>query len=107
MARIRTARITGFLLAVPFAAVLLLTGAGAAQADNGSSADRGSNAGVTTADGSGNVFGRVDGNTNWTQQSATGSGAANENNTLGVKGNSGQVYASQTNLNISFSRPAR
>ncbi|AXI78734.1 hypothetical protein [Peterkaempfera bronchialis] len=104
MARNRIARLTGLLAAAPLAAALLLAGAGAAQADNGALSDHHSNGSVVTDTGSGNVFGPLDGNYNWAQQTATGSGASNQNNTLGVKGNSGLVYAAQTNLNINFYR---
>ncbi|WP_377270215.1 hypothetical protein [Peterkaempfera sp. SMS 1(5)a] len=106
MARTRTARLAGLLVAVPLTAALLLAGAGAAQAANGVGAANGSNGSVVADTGSGNVFGPFDGNYNWTQQTATGSGASNQNNTLGVKGNSGLVYAAQNNLNIHFAKPA-
>ncbi|GAA1263929.1 hypothetical protein GCM10009665_61780 [Kitasatospora nipponensis] len=100
MARFRTARVVAALAAAPLAAGLLLAGAGAAFADNGAGADHGSNSSVVSNVGSGNLFGSVDGNYNWTQQTATGSGASNQNNTLGVKDNSGFVYADQSNKNV-------
>ncbi|WP_035799681.1 hypothetical protein [Kitasatospora mediocidica] len=100
MARFRTARVIVALAAAPLAAGLLLAGAGAAAADNGSLAGDHSNSSVVSNVGSGNVFGSVDGNYNWTQQTATGSGASNQNNTLAVKGNSGLIYADQSNKNV-------
>jgi hypothetical protein len=95
MSRIRIA-----LAAAPIAAAMILGGAGAASADNGSFADGGSNSSIVSNSGSGNVSGWLSGNYNWTQQTATGSGASNANNTLGVNGNSGSVYSSQTNNNV-------
>ncbi|MFE9422616.1 hypothetical protein ACFYNO_06605 [Kitasatospora sp. NPDC006697] len=100
MARTRTARIVAALAAAPLAAGLLLAGAGAAFADNGAGSQDGSNASVVSNVGSGNIFGGVDGNANWTQQVATGSGASNQNNTLGVKDNSGLIWADQSNKNV-------
>lgn len=96
----RPARTVGLLAALPLAAGLLLAGAGAASADNGALAGDGSNSSVVSNIGSGNVFGSVDGNYNATQQTATGSGASNQNNTLGVKDNSGLVFADQSNTNF-------
>ncbi|MET8622243.1 hypothetical protein ABZW30_00505 [Kitasatospora sp. NPDC004669] len=100
MARIHTRRAVGFLLAAPLAAGLLLAGAGAAAADNGAGAATGSNAGVVSSTGTGNVFGGVDGNYVSTQQTATGAGASNQDNTLAVKDNAGNVLAGQGNKNI-------
>lgn len=100
MARIHTRRVSGFLLAVPLAAGVLLAGAGAAAADNGAAAGAGSNAGVVSDVGTGNVFGGLDGNYVSTQQTATGSGASNQNNTVAVKDNAGNVLAGQGNKNI-------
>ncbi|MFG2841613.1 hypothetical protein ACGF12_00325 [Kitasatospora sp. NPDC048296] len=100
MARINTRRVTGFLLAAPLAVGLLLAGAGAAVADNGAGAAGGSNAGVVSNTGTGNVFGGVDGNYVSTQQTATGSGASNQNNTLASKDNAGNILAGQGNKNI-------
>ncbi|MCX4747919.1 hypothetical protein OG455_20760 [Kitasatospora sp. NBC_01287] len=100
MARFRTARVAVALAAAPLAAGLLLAGAGAAFADNVAGADQGANSSVVSNVGSGNIFGSVDGNYNWTQQTATGSGASNQNNTLGVKDNSGWVYADQSNKDV-------
>jgi hypothetical protein len=100
MARIRTARTVAALAAVPLAAALLLGGASAAFADNGAGAGSGSNASVVSTVGSGNIFGGVDGNSNWTQQVATGSGASNQNNTLASKDNSGFILADQSNKNV-------
>ncbi|MER7751022.1 hypothetical protein [Kitasatospora sp. NPDC097643] len=100
MARIHSQRVAGFLLAAPLAAGLLLAGAGVAAADNGAGAATGSNAGVVSNVGTGNVFGGVDGNYVSTQQTATGSGASNQNNTLAVKDNAGAILAGQGNKNI-------
>ncbi|GHH68847.1 hypothetical protein GCM10018781_26560 [Kitasatospora indigofera] len=100
MARIRTTRRLGLLAALPIAAALLLAGAGAAVADNGALAGDGSNSSVVSNIGSGNIFGSVDGNYNATQQTATGSGASNQNNTVGVKDNAGLVFADQSNKNL-------
>ncbi|MFH9349194.1 hypothetical protein [Kitasatospora sp. NPDC017646] len=100
MARIKTRRASRFLLAAPLAAGLLLAGAGAAAADNGAGAAAGSNAGVVSNTGTGNVFGGVDGNHVSNQQAATGSGASNQNSTLAVKDNAGNVLAGQGNKNV-------
>ncbi|MDH6138127.1 MULTISPECIES: hypothetical protein [Kitasatospora] len=100
MARIRMARTIAALAAAPLAAGLLLAGAGASFADDGAGSSGNSNAGVVSSVGSGNIFGGVDGNANSTQQVATGSGASNQNNTLGVKGNSGVVSTDQGNRNV-------
>ncbi|MGW3038594.1 hypothetical protein ACWC9T_00815 [Kitasatospora sp. NPDC001159] len=100
MARIHTRRVAGFLLAAPLAVGLLLAGAGAAAADNGAGAAAGSNAGVVSNTGTGNVFGGVDGNYVSTQQTATGAGASNRDNTVAVKDNAGNVLAGQGNKNI-------
>ncbi|MYV99514.1 hypothetical protein [Streptomyces sp. SID3343] len=96
----------GLLAVSPLAAGLLFLGAGAASADggNGTVGDNGASASTTTSNttnsGSGNVLGGVDGNYNATQQSATGSGASNQNNNAGVKGNSGVVVIDQGNANV-------
>jgi hypothetical protein len=95
MSRIRIA-----LAAAPVAIALLLAGAGAASADNGSFASDHSNSSIVSNTGSGNLSGWVDGNSSWSQQTATGSGASNANNTLGVKDNSGSVYSSQSNSDV-------
>lgn len=101
-------RTLGTLAVAPLAAVLLVFGAGSAAADNGADANNGSTSAATTTTtststtsntGSGNVSGGVDGNYNATQQSANGSGASNQNNTAGVKGNSGVVVIEQGNNN--------
>ncbi|MFJ9606431.1 hypothetical protein ACIRS1_08780 [Kitasatospora sp. NPDC101176] len=102
MARNHTRRVAGLLLAAPLAAGLLLAGAGAAAADNGAGAAAGSNAGVVSNVGTGNVFGSVDGNYVSTQQTATGSGASNQNNTLAVKDNAGTILAGQSNKNVNI-----
>jgi hypothetical protein len=96
----------GTLAVAPLVAGLLILGAGAASADggNGTVGDNGSTASTTTSSttnsGSGNVLGGVDGNYNATQQSATGAGASNQNNTAGVNGNSGVVVIGQGNADI-------
>jgi hypothetical protein len=97
MSRIRTA-----LVAVPLAAFALIAGAGAAAADNGAFAGEGSSSSVVSNVGSGNVSGWVDGNTTWTQQTATGAGATNSNNTLSVKDNSGAIWANQVNHTVTL-----
>ncbi|MGV9266483.1 hypothetical protein ACWDRR_17695 [Kitasatospora sp. NPDC003701] len=102
MARIRNRRLAGLLVAAPLAAGLLLAGAGAAAADNGALANDGSNSGVVSNVGTGNVFGSVDGNYVSTQQTATGSGASNQANTLAVKDNSGTILAAQSNKNFNI-----
>ncbi|MFF7587370.1 hypothetical protein ACFZCK_07760 [Kitasatospora purpeofusca] len=102
MARNRIRRTAGVLLAAPLAAGLLLAGAGAAAADNGALANDGSNSGVVSNVGTGNVFGSVDGNYISNQQTATGSGASNQANTLAVKDNSGTILAGQSNKNYSI-----
>lgn len=99
-------RTLGTLVAAPIAAGLLFLGAGIAAADNGADNNNGSTSTQTTTTtststtsntGSGNVSGGVDGNYNATQQSATGSGATNQNNTAGVKDNGGVVVIEQGN----------
>ncbi|MBD0692139.1 hypothetical protein [Streptomyces sp. CBMA123] len=100
MARFNTRRVSGLLLAAPLAAGLLLAGAGVAAADNGAGAAAGSNAGVVSNTGTGNVFGGVDGNYVSNQQTATGAGASNQNNTVAVKDNAGNVLAGQGNKNV-------
>ncbi|MER8186686.1 hypothetical protein [Kitasatospora sp. NPDC094015] len=105
MARFRnrtTRRFAGLLVAAPLAAGLLIAGAGSAVADNGALAGDGSNSSVVSNFGSGNIFGSVDGNYNATQQTATGSGASNQNSNVGVKDNSGFVFTDQSNKNFSF-----
>ena len=88
------------LAAAPIAAAMIFLGAGAASADNGSFASDHSTSSVVSDTGSGNLSGWVDGNSNWTQQTATGAGASNANNTLGVKGNTGNVWSNQSNTNV-------
>ncbi|MFF8769844.1 hypothetical protein [Kitasatospora sp. NPDC015120] len=92
MARIRTRGAAGLLLAAPLAAGLLIAGAGSAAAaeDDGT---------LVSNAGTGNVFGSVDGNHLSTQQTATGAGASNQADTLGVKDNAGTVQAGQFNKN--------
>ncbi|MEU6967365.1 hypothetical protein AB0A71_06420 [Kitasatospora aureofaciens] len=100
MVRIKPRRASGFLLAVPLAAGLLLAGAGVATADNGAGAAAGSNAGVVSNTGTGNVFGGVNGNYVSNQQTATGSGASNQDNALAAKDNAGDILAGQGNKNV-------
>ncbi|WP_406201614.1 hypothetical protein OH807_22130 [Kitasatospora sp. NBC_01560] len=102
MARIRSRRLAGLLVAAPLAAGLLLAGAGSAAADNGAGANDGSNSGVVSNVGTGNVFGSVDGNYVSTQQTATGVGASNQANTLAVKDNTGVILAGQSNKNVNI-----
>jgi hypothetical protein len=97
MARIRTA-----LAAAPVAVALLLAGAGVAAADSGSFADHHSNGSVVSNSGSGNLSGLVDGNALWSQQTATGAGAHNSNNTVAVKGSNNVTNTDQKNTDISF-----
>ncbi|MFJ4677291.1 MULTISPECIES: hypothetical protein [unclassified Kitasatospora] len=94
MSRIRAAAVVTALGA------FLLAGVGTAAADNGAGADHASNSGVVSTIGSGNIVGPVHGNANATQQTATGSGASNQNNTLGVTDNAGGVGALQSNANL-------
>jgi hypothetical protein len=101
MSRIRTALVAVPLAAVSAAAALML-GAGSAAADNGAFAGGNSSSTTVSDTGSGNLSGWVDGNANWAQQTATGAGASNQNNTLGVKGNTGTLYSSQSNVRIVF-----
>ncbi|MER7585407.1 hypothetical protein [Kitasatospora sp. NPDC097691] len=88
--------------AVTALGAFLLVGLGAAtaHADNGAGAIDHSNAGVVSNVGSGNVIGTVNGNLVNTQQTATGSGASNQNNGLAVAGNGGNVGALQGNGNV-------
>ncbi|WP_441251449.1 hypothetical protein [Kitasatospora sp. McL0602] len=102
MARTRTSRLVGLLVAAPLAAGLLIAGAGAAAADNGALAGDGSNSSVVSNHDSGNIFGSVSGNYNATQQTATGSGASNQNNNFQVDHNSGFVFNDQSNRDIHF-----
>ncbi|MGW7443304.1 hypothetical protein [Kitasatospora sp. NPDC054795] len=100
MARIHTRRTAGLLFAGPLAAGLLLAGAGGAAAADGAGAEGGSNAGAVSNTGTGNVFGGVDGNYVSTQQTATGSGGSNQDNTVAVKDNAGNVQAGQGNKDV-------
>ncbi|WP_406452449.1 hypothetical protein OG782_18850 [Streptomyces sp. NBC_00876] len=95
MASIRTARVLAVVAALPLAAVLF---SGVAQADNGSFASNGSNAGVATISGSG-VGGDNFGNSSTSQQQATGSGASNQSNSAQVNG-SGFTALDQSNHNL-------
>ncbi|MCB5168921.1 hypothetical protein LG634_29400 [Streptomyces bambusae] len=97
MAFVRTARVIAAVASFPLAAALF---SGVAQADNGwgSFADNGSNASVASIIGSG-VGGSSSGNTSTSQQVATGSGAANQNNTAQVSG-SAFTAIDQDNSNV-------
>ncbi|MED7954547.1 hypothetical protein [Streptomyces sp. BE303] len=94
MSRIRAAA------AVTALGAFLLAGIGTAHADNGAGADHHSNSSVVNNTGSNNIIGNVHGNVVTTQQTATGSGASNQNNGLAVAGNSGNVGALQGNGNL-------
>ncbi|MFE7591043.1 hypothetical protein ACFU6K_16725 [Kitasatospora sp. NPDC057512] len=95
MSRIRAAA------AVTALGALLLVGFGAATANADSGAGAGasdrSNGSVVSDSGSGNIIGAVHGNVVNTQQTATGSGAGNQNNGVAVTGNGGTVSADQDN----------
>ncbi|MFI2607320.1 hypothetical protein [Kitasatospora sp. NPDC018619] len=93
MSRIRAAAAVTALGAF----LLVGFGAAAAHADGGAGAADHSNGSVVSNAGSGNVIGNVHGNMVGTQQTATGSGAANQDNGLAVAGNSGSVSAVQGN----------
>ncbi|CAM5406747.1 hypothetical protein AB0F92_39355 [Kitasatospora aureofaciens] len=96
MSRIRAAA------AVTALGAFLLVGVGAttAHADNGAGANDRSNSSVVSDAGSGNVIGTVAGHVANTQQTATGSGASNQNNGLAVTGNGGSIGALQGNGNV-------
>ncbi|MFD3525044.1 hypothetical protein [Streptomyces sp. NPDC058653] len=94
MASFRTARVFAAVAALPLAAALFT---GSASADD--FADDGSNASVATILGSG-VGDDNSGNSTTTQQTATGAGASNQNNTANVNG-SGFTVIDQSNENIS------
>lgn len=99
MASIRTARALAVVAALPLAAVLF---SGVAQADNGSFANDGSNAGVATIGGSG-VGGDNFGNASTSQQQATGSGASNQSNSAQVNGSAfTDIDQSTHNLAVNF-----
>ncbi|MFJ2865047.1 hypothetical protein [Kitasatospora sp. NPDC087314] len=95
MSRIRAAAATalGAFLLVGF-------GAASAHADNGAGALDHSNSSVVNNNGSANVVGNVNGNVVITQQTATGSGASNQNNGLAAAGNAGNIGALQGNGNL-------
>ncbi|MER7750739.1 hypothetical protein [Kitasatospora sp. NPDC097643] len=96
MSRIRAAA------AVTALGAFLLVGVGAAtaHADNGAGAVDHSNSSVVNNTGSNNVIGNVHGNVVNTQQTATGSGASNQNNGLAAAGNGGTIGALQGNGNF-------
>ncbi|MFD5436746.1 hypothetical protein ACFWJ4_31935 [Kitasatospora sp. NPDC127067] len=92
MPRIRAAAATAL-----GAFLLVGVGAATAHADDGAGATGHSNGSVVSDAGSGNIIGDVHGNVINTQQTATGSGAGNQNNTLAVTGNGGSVSGTQNN----------
>ncbi|MFB6889668.1 hypothetical protein ACFCX4_10180 [Kitasatospora sp. NPDC056327] len=94
MSRIRAAA------AVTALGAFLLAGLGTAHADDGAGANDHANSSVVSNTGSGNVIGNVFGNVVNTQQTATGSGASNQNNTLAATGNAGGIGALQGNGNL-------
>ncbi|MFD7901123.1 hypothetical protein ACFV4F_35540 [Kitasatospora sp. NPDC059722] len=96
MSRIRAAA------AVTALGAFLLVGVGAAtaHADNAAGADQHSNSSVVSNTGSNNIIGNVHGNVVSTQQTATGSGASNQNNGLAATGNGGNIGALQGNGNL-------
>ncbi|MEU3570950.1 hypothetical protein AB0E96_21385 [Kitasatospora sp. NPDC036755] len=93
MSRIRAAA------AVTALGAFLLVGFGAATAHAGNRADAADHAdsSVVSNSGSGNIMGNVNGNAVNTQQTATGSGAGNQDNGLAVAGNTGSVSSQQSN----------
>ncbi|WP_199921872.1 hypothetical protein [Kitasatospora aureofaciens] len=80
----------------------LLVGVGAttAHADNGAGANDHSNSSVVGNAGSGDAIGTVTGNVANTRQTATGSGASNQNNGRAVTGNGGSIGALQGNGHV-------
>lgn len=99
MASIRTvSRVLATVAALPLAALLF---AGTAAADDGAFAAGDSNASVVSNAG-GNVLGANFGNVTTTQQSATGAGASNQNNTASVAG-SAFTAIQQDNVDVDFS----
>ncbi|MET7646122.1 hypothetical protein ABZS83_21340 [Streptomyces sp. NPDC005426] len=95
MASIRTARALAAVAALPLAVALF---GGVAQADSGSFANDGSNAGVATIAGSG-VGGDNFGNSSTAQQQAVGEGASNHSNSAQVNG-SAFTYIDQSTHNV-------
>ncbi|MFJ6773829.1 hypothetical protein ACIQOV_23240, partial [Kitasatospora sp. NPDC091257] len=93
MSRIRAAAATAALGAF----LLVGVGAATAHADNGAGSTDHSTGSVVSDAGSGNIIGDVHGNVVNTQQTATGSGAGNQNNNLAVTGNGGSVSGTQNN----------
>ncbi|MEU0830545.1 hypothetical protein [Streptomyces sp. NPDC005969] len=101
MASIRTARALAAVAALPLAAALF---SGVAQADSGSFANDGSNAGVAAISGSG-VGGGNAGNSSTLQQQATGSGASNRSNSAQVKGSAfTMIDQSQRSITVNFTK---
>ncbi|MFG2407146.1 hypothetical protein ACGFR8_22935 [Streptomyces brevispora] len=99
MASIRTARALAVVAALPLAAALF---GGVAQADNGSFANDGSNAGVAAISGSG--AGRDNfGNSFTSLQQAVGDGASNHSNSAQVSGSAfTAIDQSSRNLAVNF-----
>ncbi|MFF0287765.1 hypothetical protein [Streptomyces sp. NPDC005262] len=100
MASIRTARALAAVAALPLAVALF---GGVAQADNGSFANDGSNAGVATISGSG---GRNNsGNSSTSQQQATGSGASNRSNSVQVNRSAfTTIYQFDKSVTVNFTK---
>ncbi|SDD74405.1 hypothetical protein [Streptomyces prasinopilosus] len=104
MASIRTARALAAVSALPLAAALFT---GVAAADDGASADSGSDVTAATATagvlGSG-TGGDDSGNSDTMQQQAVGSDASNENNSFQVNGSAfTTVHQGNDNVTINFS----
>ena len=95
MSRMRT-----FAAFTALAAFMCLGIGTAAAASNASAASHGSNSSIVSNEDSGGLVGWVKGNANASQQTATGGGASNANNTTGVAGNSGTVASGQSNRNL-------
>ena len=81
-------------------AACMCLGMGTAAAASGAAvAGNHSNGSVVSSFESGNLVGSVNGNANASQQTATGGGASNADNSVGVAGNSGTVASGQSNSN--------
>ncbi|MGW2138039.1 hypothetical protein ACWCW2_18790 [Streptomyces sp. NPDC001773] len=101
MANIRTARALAAVAALPLAVALF---GGVAQADNGSFANDGSNAGVATISGSG-VGRNNSGDSSTSQQQATGSGASNQSNSAQVNRSAfTTIYQLNRNVTVNFTK---
>ncbi|WP_377269993.1 hypothetical protein [Peterkaempfera sp. SMS 1(5)a] len=102
MSRIRA------LTALAVLAAFAVAGVGTAQAAGSSHTGRSSNGSVVVSTGSGNLVGRVHGNANGSQQTATGTRGSSQNNTSAAAGHSGKLTALQGNGNLDdfFYNPA-